>query len=477
MYRRPGCCLGVCLAFLACVSVLRAEDAVGWRTDGQGVYPSASLPDLSDANAVAWKAKLPDWSNATPCVVKTSAGLTRIFVMAEPNALVCLDGDGEVLWQRTTTYLDTASDPARRKKLEEDAVAYRRLEEKLAPIKKELDRLGKEIRKARKDPELKKDANAMHQAVHTLENQRLPLWKKARPIEQEMKKLTVFHMPRTHGRTGYTSPTPLSDGKRVWVLLGTGVAACYDMQGKRQWARIVEIPKRGWGHSASPVLVNGKLICHVRDLWALDPSSGKVLWRGEARNAFGTPVVVKAGGRTLVVSSGGRAVDAADGTVVAEKLPRLSYNSPVVDGQAVYFVQNGGKAIRFSVDADGKVQHRELWRTTPKRDRYYASPVLHDGLLYAVTQRGVFSAIDAADGKVVYEQQLDLGRGTVYPSVTLVGGKLLILSEGGGYVVARPGRTFQKITSGKLSAGRSTPVVGPSGAMYRRGKGHLYCIK
>ncbi|MFP4434299.1 MAG: PQQ-binding-like beta-propeller repeat protein [Planctomycetota bacterium] len=477
MYIRPGCFLGVCLALLAWATSLPAEDAVGWRTDGQGGYPSASLPDLSDANAVTWKTKLPDWSNATPCVVKTPAGQTRVFVMTEPNSLICIDGGGKILWQRATTFLDTASDPAGRKKLEEDAIAYRRLEKKLAPIKKELDRLGKEIRKARKDPELKKDANAMHRVVHTLENKRLPLWKKARPIEMERKKLTVFQKPRTHGGTGYTSPTPLSDGQRVWVLLGTGIAACYDMQGKLQWARLVEIPKRGWGHSASPVLADGKLICHVRDLWGLDPSSGKVLWRGEARNAFGTPAVLTVGERTLVVSCGGWAVDASDGTEVAGKLPKLSYNSPVVDGQTVYFVQNGGKAIRFSVDDGGAVQHTELWRTTPKRDRYYASPVLHEGLLYAVTQKGVLSAIDAADGKVVYEQQLDLGRGKVYPSVTLVGGKLLILSEGGGYVVARPGRTFSKLTSGRLSPGRSTPVTGPSGAMYRRGKEYLYCIQ
>jgi outer membrane protein assembly factor BamB len=41
--------------------------------------------------------------------------------------------------------------------------------------------------------------------------------------------------PEQSGEYGDATPTPVSDGKSVWVFLGTGVVACYDLEGKRRW--------------------------------------------------------------------------------------------------------------------------------------------------------------------------------------------------------------------------------------------------
>src|SRR5262245_44973654 len=67
---------------------------------------------------------------------------------------------------------------------------------------------------------------------------------------------------------GNSAATPVSDGKHVAVLYGNGVAAAYDLEGKRLWARHVESSSVGFGHSASPLLLGGKLIVHVKDLVA-----------------------------------------------------------------------------------------------------------------------------------------------------------------------------------------------------------------
>ena len=68
----------------------------------------------------------------------------------------------------------------------------------------------------------------------------------------------------------------MAAGDRVWVLFGTGVAAAFDLErDKRLWARVAGRPTNGWGHSASPVLVDGKLILHIdRTVHALDPETG-----------------------------------------------------------------------------------------------------------------------------------------------------------------------------------------------------------
>ena len=51
-----------------------------------------------------------------------------------------------------------------------------------------------------------------------------------------------------------------------------------DLEGKRLWAKFVEAPRIGFGHAASPLLIDGKLIIHLKDLVALDIATGKELW-------------------------------------------------------------------------------------------------------------------------------------------------------------------------------------------------------
>ena len=56
----------------------------------------------------------------------------------------------------------------------------------------------------------------------------------------------------------------------VAAVFGNGVVAVYDLEGKRAWARFVESTQVGFGHAASPLLLDGKVIVHLRDLVALD---------------------------------------------------------------------------------------------------------------------------------------------------------------------------------------------------------------
>ena len=115
-----------------------------------------------------------------------------------------------------------------------------------------------------------------------------------------------------------------------------------------------------------------------------------------------------------------------------------------------------------------------LWTAKPASDRYYASPVLHDGLLYAITQRSVFTVLDAADGAVVYSKNLGL-KGTVYPSICLAGGRLYVSGDQGGTLVIEPGREYRELASNTLEQFRSSPVF-EGGKIYIRGLKHLFCI-
>jgi outer membrane protein assembly factor BamB len=281
-------------------------------------------------------------------------------------------------------------------------------------------------------------------------------------------------MPKTHGTNGYSSSTPVSDGKCVYVLFGTGVAACYDLAGNRKWIKLIQKPVHGYGHSASPLLVGDKLLVHVVDVFAVDTKKGEIHWREKSKLAWGSLVHAKVGNDDVVVTSSGCVIRISDGEVLTRRLPALSYNTPIINGDQVYFIQPNSAVFKLPKDASERINRKPHWQVKLKKDRYYASPVLHQGLIYAVTQRSIFSVIDSTNGSVVYTKNLRLG-GKPYPSITLAGNYLYVSSDNGRTVVLKPGREYEEVARNKLETFRSSPVF-KGKCLYIRGYKNLYCI-
>jgi outer membrane protein assembly factor BamB len=296
-----------------------------------------------------------------------------------------------------------------------------------------------------------------------------------KPLRSELAALGRFVKPKTHKVNGYSSPTPVSDGTHVYVLYGTGVAACFTLEGKRVWGRQLEKPKNAWGHCATPVLADGVFVAAILGLTALDARTGEQRWRATSAARWGSPQLARIGGTSVVMTANGEAIRLADGKTLATGPKRLEYNSPLVQDGIAYYIQNGGGAYQLPDAAREGMPLRRLWRTSPKKDRYYASPLLHDGLIYAVTRRGVLSVIDAANGKVIYARDMKLGRGEAYPSPCLAGAHVFIGHEKGATVVIKPGRTYQEVARNKMEPYRATPVFLDK-RMILRGLKHLYCI-
>jgi outer membrane protein assembly factor BamB len=240
------------------------------------------------------------------------------------------------------------------------------------------------------------------------------LWTTANPLAVSPKAANGRPKIRAHAHAGYTSATPATDGKRVYAVFGTGVAAAYDLDGKLLWSRLIERPKHPWGHCASPLFVDGKLLVHVETLVALDPADGSEIWRQPAetwpnprKKQWGSPVATRIGDVDVVVSVAGNVLRASTGEVLFPRLAHIEFCAPLVTDGVAYFIGKGkGRAVRLPETLDGKPT--VLWETETAKERYYASPVVHDGLLYAISQRGNFSAFDAASGKELYRQKYKL---------------------------------------------------------------------
>ncbi|MDK1030957.1 MAG: PQQ-binding-like beta-propeller repeat protein, partial [Planctomycetia bacterium] len=416
-------------------------------------------PDKS----VIWKSEMPAWSNATPVIVKK-----RLFVGAEPATLLCVNlSDGTILWQKTNVYADTMT-AEETEKVKSDLKKADELRKEAGELRKQINELKKKQKESGEKDKYKTEIGDLNKQIGEL--------------KKEEDTLSSYRMPPTNaGATGYSTATPISDGKYVYAIFGNGVVACYDFKGNRKWIKFIEKPTQDHGSSMSPLIVGGKLIFRFVNLHAINTRNGEVAWKVNVGHKWGTPVAVRIGKVDAIVTAGGICVRASDGKILARGMAGLEYCSPVVRDGVVYFIQHGGRAFKIPSEItkseDGKTEKavfEKLWDTKPKKERYYSSPAVGDGLVYAVNQKGVFSAIDAETGEIVYEQKLKMA-GTVYPSISLAGKYIYVASEGGTTVVLEAGREFKEVAVNKLEKMRSSPVfVGKR--LYIRGMKNLYCI-
>lgn len=442
------------------ISAAVAAPVVGWRTDGTGRYANATPPPTwGPTTNVIWSTALPSWSNATPTLVGD-----RIFVCSEPATLVCLSAqDGSILWQKTNDFASVAK-PEEVEGLSADQKQGNVLRGQMGQAQGALRKLKTDAQDKPDDADLKARIAETEKQISDLRTQ----------IEAYDAKW--YSLPNVHPTNGFASPTPVSDGQHVWVQFNTSLVACYDLEGNRVWHKVLAKSPISWGPSASPVLVGDVLLCHSRDMYGLDKNTGEIKWQTPMTEAWGTALPTKVGDTDVAVTPAGDVVRVSDGVLVGRGLAKCTFCAPIIEGDVAYFIENFGKAIRLKeINAENKLVTEELWTTKPKAERYYASPVLVDGLIYCCMQYGVFSCIDAATGAVVYEKDLGLGKGTVYPSLAAAGGNIYVSSDNGNTVVVKPGREFAEVGRMSLEPFRASPVF-VGNRVYIRGLTKLWCL-
>ncbi|MBE3070060.1 MAG: PQQ-like beta-propeller repeat protein [Planctomycetes bacterium] len=308
------------------------------------------------------------------------------------------------------------------------------------------------------------------------------LWRKVHKLSDLPPALDA-QAPGQSGQYGQATPTPVSDGKCVWVFFHTGIVACYDLDGTRRWLRWYKMRlATGYGRTASPVLVGGRLLVHFGPLACLDAATGELLWTCDAAKAtYGTPVRARLGDVDVAVTPKGDIVRLADGKVLAADLGNCMYPSPVVQGRTVYFIGSAMTAVELPDKAADEVAARELWYAELEGD-FYASPVVHDGRVYTVDRAANFYVIDAATGKTVLKKTLPLspaggpGAPNVYPSICLAGKRLLVSNDAGEAVFIEPGDKGALVGEGTLPAGCGATPTFTGGRVFVRGGEVLYCL-
>jgi len=310
-----------------------------------------------------------------------------------------------------------------------------------------------------------------------------------------------------YGKQNMSSPSPVTDGKRVWAMTGTGLFVALDMEGHVQWQRDIqkEYGKFGqlWGYASSPLLHEHRLIIEVLHgmktddpsyLLAVDPETGKTLWKvdrptdaiKESPDAYTSPTILRRNGQTEIIVSGGDYVTAHDPKTGAELWRCRGLNpdkqdewravsSPLILDDLVFASVRRGPLVACRAGKQDNVAVNEpLWTSELAPD--VPTPVSDGHYIYIVHDQGQMSCLDAKNGKPLYAKQR-LPQGTYSSSPLLADGKLYVTSEDTRTTILATGPEFKILEENTLDSGYtlSSPAAAGPDLLIRTSK-FLYCI-
>ncbi len=299
-------------------------------------------------------------------------------------------------------------------------------------------------------------------------------------------------LPRVHEKHNLATPTPVTDGERVYAWFGNGQIVALDMTGRLVWTRHLGsefAPFRTlWGHGSSPALFGDLLILlcdHLSDayLLAVDARTGKDRWkadRGEGRTSHSTPLVVQGpGGAELLVNSSERidAYDPATGMLLwhAGSVRQTPIPSAVFHDGRIYlsrgYRNSDYMAIRPGGRGDVSATHVE-WQAATGAS-YVPSIVYYDGLLYMTNEVGVVTCADARTGERVWRHRLG---GVFFASPVAGDGKVYMVSETGETFVLRAGRTPEVLARNELDERFIASPAISDGRLFLRSDRTLFAI-
>ena len=314
------------------------------------------------------------------------------------------------------------------------------------------------------------------------------------------KKVALERKPTipTHSTNTYASETPVTDGKHIFVYFGMIGLFCFDFDGNIVWQKdLGSYPMmNGWGTGSSPVLVDDHLVIQCDNeeksfIVALDKKTGEEAWRKprDEKSTWSTPFVWKHHGQTDIVALGGTKVVAYDPASGKEtwELPGIGArcsSSPAATDDVLIF--GGGGGMRGSGPLLA-INTKSVEGPSPKADIAWkkdnagppmASPLLYDGYVYVLEQRGgMISCHDAKTGEpAYYRQRLADARGFT-SSPWASDGKIFCLDQDGKTYVIEAGPKFKLVGVNELDEMCwSSPAIAHD-SLYLRTVDHLYCIR
>lgn len=311
---------------------------------------------------------------------------------------------------------------------------------------------------------------------------------------------------KRHIKATYANSTPATDGRLVVAWFGSQGVYAYDVNGRFLWkvdlGRLdlgaYDIPTYEWGPASSPIIWNGLVIlqCDTQTdsfLLALDAVTGKTVWKTDRDElpSWGTPTIANTALGSILVANASNFIRAYDPST-GKELWRLGGSSKItaptpVFGEGLFVVASGRGPERpiFVVrpDArgdltlpDGKTASDSIVWSRTGRGPYMPTPLIYNGVLYVLSNNGLFDAYDLKTGNEIYRQRLPTVGSGFSASPVAADGKIYLTNEDGEMLVIAAGEKFNHVATNSMGELlMATPALA-DGVMYVRSSASLFAI-
>ncbi|MEO8351236.1 MAG: PQQ-binding-like beta-propeller repeat protein [Chthoniobacteraceae bacterium] len=308
---------------------------------------------------------------------------------------------------------------------------------------------------------------------------------------------------RKEGRNSYATPTPATDGERVYACFGDGSFAALDFGGNIVWTNRDYSFYGQHGLGSSPILHRDLLIM-ARDgsnkgedkqlgwqkpwdqsyVLALDTKTGKERWKGKrgmSRISHGVPTIWEHDGQAQVISEAGdvlQGFDAKTGERIwsSEVIGEGKVPSVVVgDGLAFTSGGWGGKETIKAFRLGGKGDLKEtnlVWQQRKAMPKVPSMLYLMPHL-FAISDGGIATCMEAATGSVLWQERVG---GTFSASPVAADGRIYFLGDNGETTVVAAGPEFKVLAKNPLGEKTQASIAISQERLFIRTEKNLFCI-
>jgi outer membrane protein assembly factor BamB len=311
---------------------------------------------------------------------------------------------------------------------------------------------------------------------------------------------------RIHSTNSYATPTPCIEDGFVYVHYGTFGTACINTSNfEVVWKRGDLKCDHMQGPASSPILYKNMLIVHLEGtedpyVVALNKRTGENIWKSVRpkeiydplepvyRKSYQTPIVIEVNGRELLISNSSFmcfAHDVNTGEVIwtieygydSTVSQPLFWNGLVFVNSGWIFLDNVPSFTRqFAVDPTGKgdvTKTHVRWMYEDEVPQI-PTPVIVDGKMYMVHDRGMATCLDAATARVIWKEKL---KGNFNSSPVYAGGNIYFINVKGVCTIISPGDTFQKVAENDIGETVKAVPVFVQNKMILRTDKNLFLIR
>ncbi len=308
-----------------------------------------------------------------------------------------------------------------------------------------------------------------------------------------------------HRNGSGSNPSPVTNGKGIFVYFKSGNFAALEMNGEIRWQKnlVKTYGKESlfWDFGTSPVLTEDAVIVammHGGDsyLIAVDQKTGDTKWKVERNyetpvevdHSYASPLIYKHKNQERILVWGAAHLTShspQDGKVLwscgefnpDNKSYWVAVSSAIInDGMVLVPYGRGSRLHGIQLGGSGDVTKTHRKWVRKGTGTFVPTPASYEKNVILVRDQGEVECVSPKTGKTIWEGRLPKHRSKYYSSPLVADGKIYAAREDGKIFVATAKPPFKVLSENDMKERVIASPVAVDNKLLIRGEEHLYCL-